>query len=126
MARFHVPSSINSVGKQYLADHIASQFPERVRERAPEADEGSQYCLDLSLYDPVLTEEEHQKHDLYESAHNESTALLNGGWIVEKQDRTTSKADDKGCPPSDVLDNLTLDDIRHLVETEDELSQAKG
>lgn len=115
---------MNGASKQHLADYISTHFPEQVREKVPEADEGSQYCLDLLLYDHALSEDEQEKHAVYETA-KEGTSLLNGGWVVEDHSRPSSKKEEPEHS-SDILDSLTTDDVRQLIETEDEMSQAKG
>lgn len=122
MARFHVPNTVNSLSKEHLANYIATYFKERVWEKSSESEEGSQYCMDTSSYSFDLSEEEKKKHEFYENVHH-VIAVPNGNmWVVENQ-----------CPESqednretNILDDLTNDDIKRLIETEDELSQSRG
>lgn len=122
MARFHVPNTVNSLSKEHLANYIATYFKERVCDKSLEGDEGSQYCLDTSSYNFELSDSEKKKHEFYENVHH-VIAVPNGNtWVVENQ-----------CPDSqeeeratNILDDLTSDDMRRLIETEDELSQNRG
>ena len=111
---------MSSASKKSLSDYISEHFPDRVMmQRNSDSEEGSQYCLDLDSKTLQLTEDERKKHELYETG--PGAVHSNGGvWIVEK------KAECTDDPPADVLDDLNQDDIRQLVETEDEMSQARG
>lgn len=122
MARFHLPSKMNGTSKQHLAEYIAAHFSDQVRQNVPESEEGSQYCIDLSAYDIEVNELEQKKHDRYENDGGNVTVSTEGGWVVK--DQTVPSVD--GLDSSTILDDLTADDIRHLMETEDEISQAKG
>lgn len=124
MARFHVPNTVNSVSKQQLSTYIAENFKERVREKPSEGDEGSQYCNDISSYSFDFTEEEKKKHEFYENVHQIIVAPNGGEWVIQEQNLDNNPEID--VKATNILDNLTRDDIQRLIETEDEFSQNIG
>lgn len=123
MARFHVPNTINSLSKEHLAKHIETYFKERVCEKSADSDEGSQYCNDTSRYSFDLTETEKKKQEFYENVPQVITVPNGNTWMVEE--KCVSSQEDARTK-TNILDDLTSDDIRRLIETEDELSQSHG
>ncbi|KAI9562890.1 hypothetical protein GHT06_010346 [Daphnia sinensis] len=124
MARYQFPNNASSLSKEHLANYISTYFKERVCEKSSGSDEGSQYCHDPSCTSFDLNEEETKKHEFYENIVQRSVSVPSGScWTVQNQ-----------CPENgidvvedtNILDNLTRDDIQHLIETEDELSQSSG
>lgn len=88
-----------------------------------DAEEGSQYCLNLEFYQHELSEKDIEKQKLYEQ--DNPTAQVNeGNWTVEENH--SSDCPTKNTDPTDILNDLTESDIRHLIVTEDEISQANG
>ena len=121
MARFHLPNHLNTAAKKQLAEYVDLQFHDNVHDNRPaESDEGSQYCLDLNFYTMELTEEEQMKHEFYEGGSGTVESINGGAWTVEKRP--------EGANDSlvNILERLNADDLRLLMETEDELSEAKG
>lgn len=124
MARFQFPNNASSLSKEHLATYISTYFKERVCEKATGSDEGSQYCQDASFSRFDYSEEETKKHEFYENVQC-AVAVPNGTcWTVENQCPAEKRTDI--VEETNILDNLTLDDIQHLIETEDELSQSNG
>ena len=121
MTRFHIPSNMNSASKKQLSDYISIHFPERKREKKPQSEDGSQYCIDFSFYNQELNEAEKKKQEFYENLFDYTVPSNGGAWVVKNQ---------PGASPVDgipnILDILTQDDARQLIETEDEISQAQG
>ena len=123
MSRFHLPNSMNSVNKQQLSDYICQHYPNNVFSKRLDAEEGSQYCLNLEFYQHELSEKDIEKQKLYEQ--DNPTAQVNeGNWTVEENH--SSDCPTKNTDPTDILNDLTESDIRHLIVTEDEISQANG
>jgi len=123
MSRFHLPNSMNSVNNQQLSDYIGQQYPNNVYPKRPDAEEGSQYCLNLEFYQYELSEKEMKKQKLYEPDH--TTAEPNeGNWKVEENHSSDTPV--QNIDRISILDDLTEGDIRQLIVTEDEISQAKG
>lgn len=122
MARFHVPSSLNSASKQQLSEYVAAHFARHVQTHSPGTDDGSQYCINLSLYDVELKEEDQKKQELFQNQ-IVTGGISSGNWMVEeKPSNTVNKIE----PSSNIFNELTSNDLQILVETEDEISQAKG
>jgi hypothetical protein len=67
-----------------------------------------------------LTEEEQKKHEFYEGGSGTVESINGGAWTVEKRP--------EGANDSlvNILERLNADDLRLLMETEDEMSEAKG
>ena len=122
MARFHFPNSVNSTTKESLASYISANFKEQVYENTSTDEEGSEYCNDPSRYSFNLSEEEKKKQEFYENVQYLIRLPNGNSWTVENQ---SSEGQDN---PNNklILDNLTGDDVRRLIETEDELSQSRG
>lgn len=122
MARFHVPSSLNTASKQHLSEYVATHFARHMQTHSPGTDDGSQYCVNLSLYDVELKEEDKKKQELFQNQ-IVTGEVSSGNWTVEEQYvNTVNKIE----PSSNIFNELTLNDLQILVETEDEISQAKG
>jgi len=69
-----------------------------------------------------MDEDESNKHEFYETAVQRAVAVPNGNsWTVQNQ-----CPDIENVKESNIIDNLTRDDIQRLIETEDELSQSLG
>jgi len=118
MARFHVPQNMSAPSKKHLSEYISTRFADYAYNKPADSDEGSQYCLNLEFYSEDLTDDEKKKQLDYESCGKVDT---NGGaWLVQDQETSNNEA------LTYILDNLTGDDLRRLIEAEDELSQAKG
>lgn len=121
MTRFHIPSNMNSASKKQLSEYISTHFPDRKREKSTLSEDGSQYCIDFCFYNQELNEAEKKKQDLYENLYDYTVPSNGGAWVVKNQ---------PGSSPVDdipnILDILTPDDARQLIETEDEISQARG
>lgn len=114
MARFHFPDNMSSPAKLQLAEHIEECFSGDVREKLPDRDQGSQYCLDSSLYSLYsLAHENIGRHEFFESR----TARKPGDGETNGTVKNTS---------TNILDDLTKEDVFHLCETEDEASQSQG
>jgi len=123
MSRFHLPKSMNTANNQELSDYIGQNYPENVFSKKPDGEEGSQYCLTLEFYQFELSETEITKQRLYEPDH--ATAETNdGSWKVEENHSSDPPV--KHASQMSILDDLTESDIRQLIVTEDEFSQAKG
>jgi hypothetical protein len=126
MARFQFPNNVNSLSKEHLADYISTHFKERICEKSAGSDEGSQYCVNPSTYTFDLNEGEKKKHEFYETCAHRAVAVPNGNsWTVQPQVSEIEKRIDV-IEGTHILENLTRDDIQHLIETEDELSQSHG
>jgi len=122
MARFHVPGSLNTASKQQLSEYVAAHFARHMQTHSPGTDDGSQYCVNLSLYDVELKEEDIKKQELFQNQ-IVTGEISSGNWTVEEQHTNTVN---KIEPSSNIFNELTLNDLQILVETEDEISQAKG
>lgn len=122
MACFHLPNTVSSATKEALSNYIASNFKQHTCETVFGAEEGSQYCNDPSRYSFDLSDEEKKKHELHENAGYLLTLPNGNSWVVEKQIPEGQHNPER----TSILDNLTSDDIRHLIETEEELSQNRG
>ena len=120
MVRFHFPSNINSASKLELCNYIKKHYEDNLIPKKKDSEEGSQYCLDLDLYTNELTEDEVKKHELYEKE-VETCHSNAGNWTVESRASVT-----KDGNQLNILEDLTQDDIQHLIESEDEISQATG
>ena len=122
MTRFHIPSNLSSASKKQLSDYIGIHFPERVREKELQSEEGTQYCIDLEFYIQDLSEKEKKKQEFYENLYDYTVPSNGGSWVVKNNPSGAPAINDV----PNILDNLTPDDARHLIETEDEISQSKG
>ena len=122
MTRFHIPSNLSSASKKQLSDYIGIHFPERVREKELQSEEGTQYCIDLEFYNQDLSEKEKKKQEFYENLYDYTVPSNGGSWVVKNNQSGAPSINDV----PNILDNLTPEDARHLIETEDEISQSKG
>uniref|UniRef100_A0A0P6GEY3 Tubulin polyglutamylase TTLL4 n=1 Tax=Daphnia magna TaxID=35525 RepID=A0A0P6GEY3_9CRUS len=124
MARFQFPNNASSLSKEHLANYISTYFKERVCEKSSESDEGSQYCHDPSCSRFDLSEEATKKHEFYENIVQRAVSVPSGScWTVQNQGH---KVPTDIVEETNILDGLTRDDVQHLIETEDELSQSTG
>lgn len=109
MARFHLPDNLSNPAKLQLAKHIEENYPDQVREKPVDKEEGSQYCLNTSLYSFMNVPDNRQEIFVNQVVH----------WTERNQPTLLPAA-------AKILDELSEEDILHLCETEDEASQSQG